>query len=87
MTLRMYADRKDLPLDKVAVRLTHKKIHARDCEDCERKEGKVDLIERELAITGELDADQRQRLLEIADMCPVHRTLESESKIVTRLGD
>lgn len=85
MTLRMYADRKDLPLDKVAVRLTHEKIHARDCDDCETKEGKIDLINRELEITGDLDAAQRQRLLEIADMCPVHRTLESENKIVTRL--
>jgi len=85
MTLRMYADHKKLPLDKVTVRLTHEKIHASDCADCETKEGKVDLIERELEITGDLDADQRQRLLEIADKCPVHRTLESENKIRTRL--
>jgi putative redox protein len=85
MTLRMYAERKGLPLDKVAVRLSHEKIHARDCDDCETKEGKIDLIERELEITGDLDTAQRQRLLEIADMCPVHRTLDSENKIVTRL--
>jgi putative redox protein len=85
MTLRMYADRKKLPLDKVAVRLTHQKIHARDCAECETTEGKVDLIDRELEITGDLDDDQRQRLLEIADMCPVHRTLESENRIVTTL--
>jgi len=87
MTLRMYAERKGLPLDKVAVRLTHEKIHARDCDDCESTEGKVDLIDRELEITGDLDPVQRQRLLEIADMCPVHRTLESESRIVTKLRD
>ena len=85
MTLRMYADRKKLPLDKVAVRLTHQKIHASDCAECETTEGKIDLIDRELEITGNLDADQRQRLLEIADMCPVHRTLESENRIVTKL--
>jgi len=85
MTLRMYADRKKLPLDKVAVRLTHQKIHASDCAECETTEGKVDLIDRELEITGDLDAEQRQRLLEIADMCPVHRTLESENRIVTKL--
>ncbi|MDH3232541.1 MAG: bifunctional alpha/beta hydrolase/OsmC family protein [Alphaproteobacteria bacterium] len=85
MTLRMYAERKKLPLDKVAVRLTHQKIHASDCAECESTEGKVDLIDRELEITGDLDADQRQRLLEIADMCPVHRTLESENRIVTKL--
>ncbi|MEJ2121850.1 MAG: bifunctional alpha/beta hydrolase/OsmC family protein [Alphaproteobacteria bacterium] len=87
MTLRMYAERKGLPLDKVAVRLTHEKIHARDCDDCESTEGKIDLINRELEITGDLDDAQRQRLLEIADMCPVHRTLDSENKIVTRLSD
>jgi putative redox protein len=67
------------------VRLSHEKIHARDCDDCETKQGKIDLIERELEITGDLDTAQRQRLLEIADMCPVHRTLDSENKIVTRL--
>jgi len=87
MTLRMYAERKGLPLDRVAVRLSHKKIHAQDCEECETKVGKVDLIDRELTLTGDLDAAQRQRLLEIADMCPVHRTLESENRIVTKLRD
>jgi uncharacterized OsmC-like protein/alpha/beta superfamily hydrolase len=85
ITLRMYAERKGLPLDKVAVRLTHKKIHASDCDDCETKEGKIDLIDRELEIVGDLDEAQRQRLLEIADKCPVHRTLHSENKIVTHL--
>ncbi len=85
MTLRLYADRKKLPLDRVAVRLRHEKIHASDCADCETKEGKIDQIEREIELTGNLDPDQRQRLLEIADKCPVHRTLISENRIVTRL--
>ncbi len=85
MTLRMYADRKGLPLDKVAVRLKHKKIHAQDCLTCETEAGRIDHIERDLILTGDLDAGQRTRLLEIADKCPVHRTLESEVKIDTSL--
>ncbi len=87
MTLRIYAEHKGLPLEHVTVRLRHAKIHARDCEDCETREGRLDLIEREVAITGDLDAAQRQRLLEIADRCPVHRTLTGEVKIRTRLRD
>ena len=85
MTLRMYADHKKLPLDRVAVRLHHKKIHAQDCADCETKEGKIDLIEREIGISGDLDEPQRARLLQIADRCPVHITLETENRIVTKL--
>ena len=86
MTLRMYADRKGLALDRVAVKLNHKKIHAEDCADCETKEGKIDYIEKEIEIIGPtLNPEQRQRLLEIADMCPVHRTLHSEVKIESRL--
>ena len=86
MTLRMYAGRKDWPLERVSVALRHDKIHAQDCADCETKEGRVDRIEREITITGPLDAAQRQRLLEIADKCPVHRTLENEVKVVTALA-
>jgi uncharacterized OsmC-like protein len=86
MTLRMYAERKELPLERVEVRLEHDKIHAQDCEDCETKEGKLDEIRRELVIEGDLDAAQRQRLLEIADKCPVHKTLTSEVRIRTRLA-
>jgi putative redox protein len=83
MTLRMYADHKGLPLERVSVPLKHSRIHAADCETCETKQGKVDRIERVLTLTGELDADQRKRLLEIADKCPVHRTLTSEIDIRT----
>jgi len=86
MTLRMYATHKGWPLERVTVRLRHEKIHAKDCADCETKTGKVDRIERELVIEGALDAEQRGRLLEIADRCPVHRTLTSETKIVTTLA-
>jgi putative redox protein len=84
MTLRMYADRKGWPLEGVSVALDHGRIHAEDCSDCATKEGKVDEISRELTLSGPLDEAQRERLLEIADMCPVHRTLENEIKIRTR---
>jgi putative redox protein len=84
MTIRLYADLKKLPLTRVAVRLTHDKIHAADCEDCETREGKIDRIEREITLEGDLSAEQRARLLEIADKCPVHRTLHSEIDIRTR---
>lgn len=87
MTLRMYAEHKGWPLERVAVRLTHDKIHARDCAECETREGKVDRIERVIEVRGALDAAQRARLLEIADRCPVHRTLEGEITIPTRLAD
>jgi uncharacterized OsmC-like protein/alpha-beta hydrolase superfamily lysophospholipase len=83
MTLRLYADHKGLPLDRVSVALKHSRIHAADCETCETKEGKVDRIDRVLTLTGNLDAEQRKRLLEIADKCPVHRTLTSEIDIRT----
>ena len=83
MTLRLYADSKKLPLKRVTVRLTHNKIHAEDCLNCETKEGMVDRIDRTITFEGALDADQRKRLLEIADKCPVHRTLKSEIEIRT----
>lgn len=87
MTVRAYADRKDWPLERVRVRLRHDRIHAEDCASCETKEGKIDRIERELTVTGALDAEQRERLLEIAGKCPVHRTLQSEKLIITRLAE
>lgn len=85
MTLRMYADRKGWPLDGVTVRLRHEKIHARDCEECETREGRIDRIERNIELTGALDDEQRARLLEIANKCPVHRTLSSEVNIKSAL--
>jgi len=84
MTVRMYADRKDLDLDAVEVRLRHEKIHAEDCAECETREGRVDRIERVIDLEGDLAPEQRQKLLEIADRCPVHRTLHSEIAVVTR---
>ena len=83
MTLRMYADRKGIPLKGVTVRLRHDKIHAKDCEECETRIGKVDCIEREIELEGDLDDAARERLLQIADKCPVHRTLTREVVIRT----
>ena len=85
MTLTMYADRKQWPLESITVVLRHGKIHASDCDDCETKEGKVDRIERAIELGGPLSDEQRERLLEIANKCPVHRTLKSEINIQTRL--
>jgi len=86
MTLRLYARRKQWPLERVTVRLRHGRIHAEDCAECETKVGLIDRIELELELEGPLDEAQRARLLEIADKCPVHRTLTSEINIRTRLG-
>ncbi len=83
MTLRMYADRKGWDLRNVEVNLTHARIHAEDCADCETKEGMLDEIRSEIRLEGSLDDTQRKRLLEIAERCPVHRTLSSEIKIRT----
>jgi uncharacterized OsmC-like protein/fermentation-respiration switch protein FrsA (DUF1100 family) len=87
MTMRMYADRKSLPLERVTVTLKHQKIHAEDCAECETKAGLLDQIDRVIAMEGTLDAEQRQKLMEIADKCPVHRTLTSEIRIVTKAAD
>jgi putative redox protein len=86
MTVRAYADLKALPLVRATVRLKHAKIYAADCADCETKEGKIDRIERVLELEGDLDAAERAKLLDIANKCPVHRTLHSEIDIQTRLG-
>lgn len=85
MTLQMYARRKGLPLKDALVRLSHHKIHAEDCRDCESKEDRIDKFSRELELVGELDGEQRQRLLEIAEKCPVHKTLTRQVRIETTL--
>jgi uncharacterized OsmC-like protein/predicted alpha/beta hydrolase family esterase len=85
MTLRMYADRKQWPLDKVSVSLHHSRIHASDCAGCAIASGQLDRIRRVIHIEGDLDTEQRRRLLEIADRCPVHRTLQSEVDVRTTL--
>jgi putative redox protein len=87
MTLRMYAQRKSWPLKKVTVTLAHEKLHADDCVECESKEGRVDRIDRVIRIEGELDDEQRTRLLQIANRCPVHQTLTSETVIIDRADD
>jgi putative redox protein len=85
MTVRLYAARKQWPLENVRVTLRHQKIHAQDCAECETREGKVDRIERVIRLEGPLDDAQKARLMEIANKCPVHRTLMSEIAIPTRL--
>ena len=87
MTMRLYADRKSFPLERATVTLRHSRIHAQDCAECETKEGMLDQIEVAIGLQGALDADQRKRILEIADKCPGHRTLTSEIRIVTRAAD
>jgi putative redox protein len=83
MTVRLYADHKQIPLLRTQVRLRHEKIYAKDCAECETREGKIDRIERAITFEGDLTAEQRARLIEIADKCPVHRTLKSEVDIRT----
>jgi len=85
MTLRMYADRKGLNVESISTEVKHSKVHAQDCEDCEQKNNKVDQFQRSITIKGDLTKAQRERMLQIADRCPVHRTLESSSVIVSQL--
>ena len=85
MTLRMYAERKKWPLKKIEVIVEHSKIHAKDCDECESKDGKIDRFTRTIKMNGDLDQDQITRLLEIADKCPVHKTLHSEIQVFTQL--
>lgn len=86
MTLRMYADRKGWPLEEVRVHLDHGKVHEQDCENCENENAKIDQIERKIELFGDLNDEQRQKLLEIADKCPVHRTLHGEIRVITKLA-
>jgi len=87
MTIRLYADLKGIPVERISVELQHEKIHAADCAECETREGRIDRIERLIGLEGNLDELQRNKLLEIANKCPVHRTLHSEVVIPTRLAD
>lgn len=87
MTMRLYADRKSIPLKRTTVTLKHSRVYAKDCEACETQEGMISRIERTIAMEGDLDDEQHKKLLEIADKCPVHRTLTSEIDIVTRIAD
>jgi uncharacterized OsmC-like protein len=84
MTISLYARRKRWTLEEVTVFLSHSKIYAADCAECETREGKIDRVEREIQLGGALTAEQRSKLMEIADKCPVHRTLTSEVNIRTR---
>ena len=84
MTVGVYARRKGWPLQDVAVRLRHSRIHATDCAECETKEGKIDRVELDIELTGPLSNEQRSKLLEIAEKCPVHRTLISEISLAPR---
>ncbi|OLC78999.1 MAG: hypothetical protein AUH83_01270 [Deltaproteobacteria bacterium 13_1_40CM_4_68_19] len=85
MTLRLYARVKGWPLQRVIVTIRHDKIYARDCAECETREGRIDRLEREIVLEGPLEEAQKERLLEIAERCPVHRTLTREMQLVTRL--
>ena len=87
MTVRLYAERKQWPLQGVHVRLSYAKVHAEDCAECDTRVAMVDQIEIEISLLGDLSEDQKRRLLEIANKCPVHRTLTSQVQIRTRLID
>lgn len=85
MTLRMYADRKEIDLKEIKVHLQHSKEHVNDSEQSENKNKVLDQIEREIELSGNLTDQERDKLLEIADKCPVHKTLHSEIKVITTL--
>jgi uncharacterized OsmC-like protein len=86
MTVGLYARRKQIPLENITVSLRHSRIYAKDCEECETKEGMLDRIDVELDLTGPLSAEQHDKLMEIAGKCPVHRTLTSEINIRLRVA-
>ena len=84
MTIGLYARKRSWPLEKITVSLTHSKIHAKDCDDCETKDGRIDRIEMEIHLEGALSEEQRAKLMEIAGKCPIHQTLTHEINIRTR---
>jgi putative redox protein len=86
MTLRIYADRKKWPLERARISLRHRKVHAQDCVDCDHKATRMDVVDRVITLDGALTAEQRTKLLEIAERCPVHQTLQSRIQVNTTLG-
>jgi uncharacterized OsmC-like protein len=86
MTLRIYADRRNWPLERANVTLQHRKVHAQDCIDCDKKPTKMDVVDRVITLHGNLTEEQRAKLLEIAERCPVHQTLQSKIQVNTRFG-
>ena len=86
MTLRIYADRRKWPLERARVTLQHRKVHAQDCVDCDKRDAKMDVIDRIIFLEGQLDEEQRTKLIEIAERCPVHQTLKGKIQVNTRFG-
>ena len=86
MTLRIYADRRKWPLERARVTLQHRKVHAQDCVDCDKKDAKMDVIDRIIFLEGSLNEEQRTKLIEIAERCPVHQTLKGKIQVNTRFG-
>ncbi|HEY6070028.1 MAG TPA: OsmC family protein [Chthoniobacterales bacterium] len=84
MTIGLYARKRSWPVDKITVSLRHSKIHAKDCDDCETKEGRIDRVEMEIHLEGALTDEQRAKLMEVAGKCPIHQTLTHEINIKTR---
>ena len=85
MTLRLYLKRRGWPVGRISVWLSHERVHAEDCAECEEKDAKLDRIQRVIRFEGDLDEEQRQKLLDIANKCPVHRTLTSQIRVVTKV--
>jgi uncharacterized OsmC-like protein len=86
MTLRIYADRRKWPLERARVTLQHRKVHAEDCVDCDKRDAKMDVIDRIVFLEGQLNEEQRAKLIEIAERCPVHQTLKGKIQVNTRFG-
>jgi uncharacterized OsmC-like protein len=86
MTLRIYADRRKWPLERARVTLQHRKVHAQDCVDCDTRDAKMDVIDRIIFLEGQLNEEQRAKLIEIAERCPVHQTLKGKIQLNTRFG-